>query len=119
MKIVVRPYSESDRQALVGAGVHPLLARLYAGRRIRTATELDLAAARLLPPDGLLHATRAAALLADAIEQRKKILIVADYDADGATACAVGVRALRQFGAIVDYLVPDRFKLGYGLSPEL
>jgi len=119
VKIVVRPYSESDRQALVGAGVHPLLARLYAGRRIRSAAELELDAARLLPPDGLLHATRAAALLADAIEQQKKILIVADYDADGATACAVGVRALRRFGATVDYLVPDRFKLGYGLSPEL
>jgi single-stranded-DNA-specific exonuclease len=119
VKIVVRPYSESDRQALVGAGVHPLLARLYAGRRIRSATELELDAARLLPPDRLLHATRAAALLADAIEQNKKILIVADYDADGATACAVGLRALRRFGATVDYLVPDRFKLGYGLSPEL
>jgi len=119
MRIVVRPYSESDRAALVGAGVHPLLARLYAARRIRAASELDLDAARLLRPDALLNATRAAQLLADAIEQRKKILIVADYDADGATACAVGVRALRQFGATVDYLVPDRFKLGYGLSPEL
>ncbi|HEV8095514.1 MAG TPA: DHH family phosphoesterase, partial [Burkholderiales bacterium] len=119
MKIVVRPYSESDRLALVGAGVHPLLARLYAARRIRSATELELDAARLVPPDQLLNATRAAALLADAIEQKKRILIVADYDADGATACAVGVRALRRFGATVDYLVPDRFKLGYGLSPEL
>jgi single-stranded-DNA-specific exonuclease len=119
VKIVVRPYSESDRQALVVAGVHPLLARLYAARRVHSATELELDAARLLPPERLLHATRAAGLLADAIEQGKKILIVADYDADGATACAVGVRALRRFGATVDYLVPDRFKLGYGLSPEL
>jgi single-stranded-DNA-specific exonuclease len=119
VRIVVRPYSESDRTALVGAGVHPLLARLYAARRIRSASELELDAARLLRPDALLNATRAAQLLADAIGQRKKILIVADYDADGATACAVGVRALRQFGATVDYLVPDRFKLGYGLSPEL
>jgi single-stranded-DNA-specific exonuclease len=119
VKIVMRPYAESDRHALVSAGVHPLLARLYAARRIRSAGELELDAARLVPPDRLLHATRAAELLADAIEQGKKILIVADYDADGATACAVGVRALRRFGAIVDYLVPDRFKLGYGLSPEL
>ena len=119
MKIVVRPYSESDRAALIGAGVHPLLARLYAARRIRSAAELEFDAARLLRPDALLNAARAAQLLADAIEQRKKILIVADYDADGATACAVGVRALRQFRATVDYLVPDRFKLGYGLSPEL
>ena len=62
---------------------------------------------------------RGASLLADAIAQSKRLLIIADYDADGATACAVGVRALQAFGASVDYLVPDRFKLGYGLSPEL
>src|SRR5258706_14818775 len=61
----------------------------------------------------------AAALLADAIQAGKRLLIIADYDADGATACAVGMRALRLFGANVDYLVPHRFKLGYGLSPEL
>src|SRR5204862_2581811 len=75
-------------------------------------------------PGGLLAPTlmgieQAAALLADAIQAGKRLLIIADYDADGATACAVGMRALRQFGANVDYLVPDRFKLGYGLSPEL
>ena len=58
-------------------------------------------------------------LLADAIAAGRKLLIVADYDADGATACAVGVRALRQFGAQVEYLVPNRFELGYGLTPEL
>ena len=119
MKLVVRPYSESDRATLVGAGIHPLLARLYAARRIRTALELKLDAERLIAPSELLNAAPAAQLLADAIERGKKILIVADYDADGATACAVGVRALRMFGATVDYLVPDRFKLGYGLSPEL
>ena len=119
MKIVTRAYREADRQALLGAGVHPLLARIFAARRIRSAAELELDAARLLPPDRLLNAERAARLLADAIEQGKRLLIVADYDADGATACAVGMRALRQFGASVDYLVPDRFKLGYGLSPEL
>ena len=60
-----------------------------------------------------------AARLADAIAARKKLLIVADYDADGATACAVGMRALRAFGADVDYLVPNRFEYGYGLSPEI
>ena len=119
MRIVQRRYAEADRQALITAGVHPLLARIYAARRIRSAAELQLDAARLLPPDQLLNAARAARILADAIENRKKLLIVADYDADGATACAVGVRALRLFGASVDYLVPDRFKLGYGLSPEL
>ena len=60
-----------------------------------------------------------AALLADAIERGQRILIIADYDCDGATACAVGIHALRAFGARVEFLVPDRFKLGYGLTPEL
>ncbi|HEX2199689.1 MAG TPA: single-stranded-DNA-specific exonuclease RecJ [Burkholderiales bacterium] len=101
------------------AGLHPVLARIYAARRIRSAGELAYESASLVPPQLLKNADEAARLLADAIERRKRLLIVADYDADGATACAVGVRALRQFGAIVDYLVPDRFKLGYGLSPEL
>ncbi len=119
MRIVERPYAEADRQALVGAGVHPLLARLYAARRIRSAAELQYGAERLHAPALLKGAEQAAALLADAIAARRRLLIVADYDADGATACAVAVRALRQFGAEVDYLVPDRFKLGYGLSREL
>ena len=119
MKIVIRRYAEADRQALLGAGVHPVLARLFAARRIRSAAALQLDAARLLPPAQLMNCERAAQLLADLIAHQKRLLIAADYDADGATACAVGVRALRLFGAEVDYLVPDRFKLGYGLSPEL
>ena len=119
MKLVVRPYAEADRQALLQAGVHPVLARVYAARRIHSAGELAESPARLLPPAQLARAAEAAVLLADAIKAGKKLLIVADYDADGATACAVGVRALRLFGAKVDYLVPNRFELGYGLSPEL
>ncbi len=119
MKLVVRPYAEADRQALLQAGVHPVLARVYAARRIHSAGELAESPARLLPPAQLARAAEAAGLLADAIEAGKKLLIVADYDADGATACAVGVRALRLFSAKVDYLVPNRFELGYGLSPEL
>ncbi len=119
MRIVTRRYAEADRRKLEGAGVHPLLARLYAARRIRSADELDVDAARLLPPAQLLNCERAAQLLADAIEAGRKLLIVADYDADGATACALGVRALRLFGARAEYLVPNRFELGYGLSPEL
>src|SRR5437773_7983199 len=118
MKIVERPYQEPHRQALVAAGIHPLLARIYAARSIRSATELAYAPSGLLPPT-LKGIEQAAALLADAIQAGKRLLIIADYDADGATACAVGMRALRLFGANVEYLVPDRFKLGYGLSPEL
>ena len=119
MRIVERPFAEADRRALLEAGVHPVLARVYAGRRIRSAGELAYEAAGLLAPRFLKSVDEAARLLADAIAARKRMLIVADFDADGATACAVGIRALRMFGAEVDYLVPDRFKLGYGLSPEL
>jgi len=119
MKIVERAFVEADRRALVDAGLHPVLARVYAGRRIRSAAELDYGLDGLITPRALKGAADAARLLADAIAQRKRLLIVADYDADGATACAVGVRALRAFEANVDYLVPDRFKLGYGLTPEL
>ncbi len=119
MRIVERPYVEASRRALLEAGMHPVLARVYAGRNIRSPAELDYNVGALLPPDSLKRIDAAATLLADAIAQSKQLLIIADYDADGATACALGVRALRAFGARVDYLVPDRFKLGYGLSPEL
>jgi len=119
MRLVERQFAESDRRALLAAGLHPVLARVYAARRIHSAAELDDDFSRLLPPASLAHCERAASLLADAIAAGKKLLIVADYDADGATACAVGVRALRQFGAQVEYLVPNRFELGYGLTPEL
>ena len=119
MKIVTRPYAEKDRRKLVESGVHPLLARLFAARRIGSADQLEQDFSRLIPPSELTNADRAARLLADAIEQQKKLLIVADYDADGATACAVGMRALRSFDARVEYLVPNRIELGYGLSPEL
>ena len=105
--------------ALEEAGVHPLLARLYAARGIRSADELDTRSSALLPPAALMGAAEAAVLLADSIAAGKRLLIVADYDCDGATACAVGLRALRMMGATVDYLVPDRFTLGYGLSPEV
>ena len=119
MKIIERAFSENDRRSLLEAGVHPVLARIYAARRIRSAGELRYEAASLLEPRLMKSIGEAATLLADAIQSGKRMLIVADYDADGATACAVGMRALRMFGAQVDYLVPDRFKLGYGLSREL
>jgi single-stranded-DNA-specific exonuclease len=119
VRIVQRAFAEADHRALVEAGVHPLLARIYAARRIRSSAELRYEVSGLLPPSLLKGIEDAARLLADVIQSGKRLLIVADYDADGATACAVGIRALRAFGAHVEYLVPDRFKLGYGLSPEL
>jgi len=119
VRIVERRYSEADRRALVEAGLHPVLARVYAGRQIHAASELQYDPALLAPPEQLKNAAAAARLLADAIASGRRLLIVADYDADGATACAVGMRALRAMGANVDYLVPNRFELGYGLSPEL
>jgi single-stranded-DNA-specific exonuclease len=119
MRIVERPYDEADRRALINAGLHPVLARVYAARRIRSAAELEDDVQRLLPPASLARCEEAAVLLADAIAAKKKLLIIADYDADGATACAVGMRALRSMGADVNFLVPNRFELGYGLTPEL
>jgi len=118
-RLVTRPIPLRASLSLEQAGVHPLLARLYAARGIATAEELDTQLQALLPPEALLGADAAAILLADAIAAGKRLLIVADYDCDGATACAVGLRALRQFGATVDYLVPNRFDTGYGLSPEV
>jgi single-stranded-DNA-specific exonuclease len=100
-------------------GLPPLLARLYAARGITSREELDTQFAALLPPTLLRGAEEAACLLADAIAAQRRLLIVADYDCDGATACAVGMRALRSFGANVAYLVPNRFEYGYGLTPEI
>ncbi|MDP2809005.1 MAG: single-stranded-DNA-specific exonuclease RecJ [Rhodocyclaceae bacterium] len=118
-KILVRPVPTRASLMLEQSGIHPLLARLYAARGIARPEEIDTRLSALLPPDSLMGAADAARLLADAIRLGKKLLIVADYDCDGATACAVGLRALRALGANVDYLVPDRFTLGYGLSPEV
>ncbi|HEV7803005.1 MAG TPA: single-stranded-DNA-specific exonuclease RecJ [Burkholderiales bacterium] len=104
---------------LTAAGCHPLLARIYAARGVAEPLELDDAFTRLHPLDGMLNLACMANLLADAIKARLRLVIVADYDADGATACAVGMRALRAFGANVEYLVPNRFEYGYGLTPEI
>jgi single-stranded-DNA-specific exonuclease len=108
--------------ALEKAGVHPLLARLFAARGVTSADELDDALARLLPADALKGAASAAARLADAIQRGQHICVVADYDCDGATACAVALRALAMLGAAretLHYVVPDRAVHGYGLTPEI
>jgi single-stranded-DNA-specific exonuclease len=108
--------------ALEQAGVHPLLARLFAARGVREASELDDALAHLLPPATMLGTAQAATLLADALVQRRRICIVADYDCDGATACAVALRGLAMLGAApgtLHYVVPDRTVHGYGLTPAI
>jgi len=120
MKIIARDIPPRAAWALEQAGVHPLLAQLFAARGVQSKDELDDGLARLLPPSGLLGATPAAVLLADAIAQDKKLCIVADYDCDGATACAVAIRGLRLLGARhVSYIVPDRVVDGYGLTPPI
>jgi single-stranded-DNA-specific exonuclease len=118
-QIVNRNVPPRRQWKLEQQGLHPLLARLYAARGIDDRSELDYEPKALLPPTGMKGIVAAAELLADAIEAEAKILIVGDYDCDGATATAVGMRALRAFGATVDFLVPNRFEYGYGLSPEI
>lgn len=105
--------------ALEQAGLPPLLARLFAARGAASGADIETRLAGLISPDEMKGSAKAAVFLADAIAAGKRLLIVADYDCDGATACAVGMRALRSFGARVDYLVPNRFETGYGLSPEV
>jgi single-stranded-DNA-specific exonuclease len=124
MKITVRDAPPRSVWALQQAGVHPLLARLYAARGVASPAELDDGLTLLIEPAQLLNAKRAARLLADAMQAGRHICIVADYDCDGATACAVGVRGLRLLGQPIDftrisYLVPDRVVDGYGLTPAI
>jgi single-stranded-DNA-specific exonuclease len=116
---IVRRVVPPEFEALAAGGVDPVLARIFAARGVRAPAELDYGLAAL-PPWSALRGVDAAALrLHRAIAMRERILIVADYDADGATACAVGVRGLRAMGANVDFLVPNRFEYGYGLTPEI
>ncbi|WP_088958856.1 single-stranded-DNA-specific exonuclease RecJ [Variovorax sp. HW608] len=120
MKIIARDIPPRSAWALEQAGVHPLLARLYAARGVLSRAELDDGLALLLPPDTLRGAREAALLLADAIRDDKRLCVVADYDCDGATACAVAIRGLRLLGAKhASYLVPDRVTDGYGLTPPI
>ncbi len=106
-------------QRLTAQGLHPLLARLYASRGVIQKDTLSSEWKSLLDPKLLTQNQQAAELLADHIETKKTLLVVADYDCDGATACAVAIRGLRALGAHVDYLVPNRFETGYGLSPAV
>ncbi|MCD8503568.1 MAG: single-stranded-DNA-specific exonuclease RecJ [Burkholderiaceae bacterium] len=118
-ELIVRPVPHDVAQRLANEGVHPLLARLMAARGVSDTSELNTDWQGLITPNRLNHIEEASEAMAQAIEDGKKLLIVADYDCDGATACAVGLRGLRALGAKVEYLVPNRFETGYGLSPEV
>ena len=119
VKITARLVNPDYEKQLQKSGIHTLLARLWAARGVATSEQTRLSWADLINPSELNQADKAAAILADAIAARKKLLIIADYDCDGATACAVALRGLRAFGADVDFLVPNRFETGYGLSPAV
>ena len=118
-RIVTRSVPQTAFEALLAAGVHPVLARVYAARGVSARQQLDTSFNGLAPVDRLKNCVAMARLLADAIAAGQRLLIVADYDADGATACALGMIALQSLGAQVEYLVPNRFEYGYGLTPEI
>lgn len=117
-----RPFSERTATWLAQTGLHPLLARLYAARGLQSPEELSLDLKQLLSPVELKNCITTASLLADILEKKEPMLVVADYDCDGATACAVGLRGLRMLGGPdtpIQFLVPNRFTMGYGLTPEV
>lgn len=110
----------SVTSALNDAGLHPVLARVYSHRNIESMDQLDKSLSQLLPFTELSGIEQAAELLSKAVKEQQRILIVGDFDCDGATSSALAVRALRMMGAKhVDYLVPNRFEYGYGLTPEI
>ncbi len=114
-----RSFSSATEQHLRDSGYPAALAKIFAARGITDNKQLDTTFAGLLPFGELKNAREMAHLLANAIAAQKKLIVIADYDADGATACAVAVRGLRSFGAQIDFIVPNRFEYGYGLTPEI
>lgn len=117
MTIKTRPCHAESQHVLESKGLHPILARLLASRGIKDPTQIEYAPKRLLNPSELKGIKKAAKLITDAINQNCRICVIADYDCDGATACAVAIRGLKALGAKqVDFLVPNRFEHGYGLT---
>lgn len=114
-----RAVSKTAAEYLQNAGLSPLMARLFAARGVADVAQVSVNLGNLLPPHSLTNNQEMAKLLADAIQADKKLLVIGDYDADGATATAVAVKGLRTFGANVGFLVPNRFEYGYGLTPEI
>lgn len=120
MQKLIRRRQVTTTGPLFDTGMHPLLARVYSARGVESSAQLDLALSHLLPPSLLLNADAAATLLADALATDKRLVVIGDFDADGATSTALVVSALRAFGARhVSYLVPNRFEYGYGLTPGI
>ncbi|MXS86355.1 single-stranded-DNA-specific exonuclease RecJ [Nitrosomonas sp. HPC101] len=117
--ITTRKFSSHAYAALAAHGLPPVLARIFAARGIEDPSQLDTTFSRMAPFRQLKNIGQIAVLLADAIAAKKRLLVIADYDTDGATSCAVALRALRRLGAMVEYLVPNRFEYGYGLTPEI
>lgn len=118
-RITIRPCPVRQSEMLRQGGIHPVLARVFASRGLTDPRELAVELQALVPPGALRQIDAAAVYLADAIAAGKKMTIVADYDCDGATACATAIRGLTAMGARVDYIVPNRFEYGYGLTPEI
>ena len=118
-QITTRSYPASCQQNLCEQGIHPLMARLYAARGIERASDVDYTLKGLLPYHSMKNIQAMAVRLADAIHNKQRMLVVADYDADGATACTVAVKGLAAMGGVIDFIVPNRFEYGYGLTPEI
>lgn len=119
MKLQERSFSPSTALQLIKAGYGSVISRVLAARGISSVEQANLGLSKLLPYSGLKGIAEITQILADAIETKKRLLIVSDYDADGATACAIGMRALRSFGANVGFLIPKRLEHGYGLTPDI
>lgn len=120
MQKIISRYETDIPDCLVQQDLHPLLKKIYANRGVRSLNELDLGLSGLLPFHALSQIDKAVDILYEALQKQQKIIIIGDYDVDGATSTALAVRLLRAFGAEnIEFLVPNRFTYGYGLSPEI
>ncbi len=123
MQLVERKNPSCSAEELVAHGIHPILAKLWVNRGIQSIEQTSLELKHLIPPQALKNSSAVATYLADSLVNHKNILIIADYDCDGATACAVGLLGLEElgksYGTKIHFLVPNRFTMGYGLTPEV
>ncbi|PID64857.1 MAG: single-stranded-DNA-specific exonuclease RecJ, partial [Gammaproteobacteria bacterium] len=117
------PTAKLPKELQTLAKTNPTLARIYASRGVSSLADLDFQLNNLLPAEDLLGIDKAVNLLDKALDEGKRILIVGDFDCDGATSTALMLRVLsamgKDTGATINFIVPDRFKYGYGLTPEI